>query len=125
MKQTSPPTPGEVEDRLYSLRPLRWYLTLWVAMLYVWALPFWKYSLSSLILLVPGYNLTLALMFSLPVAFIVVGVAALFLQQANDRVRTVKAHLASIYNELGVDSRAAAIAVAAQRGLFAAGKDNT
>jgi NarL family two-component system response regulator YdfI len=38
--------------------------------------------------------------------------------------RTVKAHLASIYNKLGVDSRAAAIAVAAQRGLFAADKDN-
>ncbi len=33
--------------------------------------------------------------------------------------RTVKAHLASIYNKLGVDSRAAAIAVAAQRGLLA------
>lgn len=32
--------------------------------------------------------------------------------------RTVKAHLASIYNKLGVDSRAAAIAVAAQKGLF-------
>lgn len=30
--------------------------------------------------------------------------------------RTVKAHLASIYDKLGVDSRAAAIAVAAQRG---------
>ncbi len=30
--------------------------------------------------------------------------------------RTVKAHLASIYGKLGVDSRAAAIAVAAQRG---------
>lgn len=30
--------------------------------------------------------------------------------------RTVKAHLASIYNRLGVDSRAAAIAVAAQKG---------
>jgi NarL family two-component system response regulator YdfI len=30
--------------------------------------------------------------------------------------RTVKAHLASIYNKLGVDSRAAAIALAAQRG---------
>ncbi len=30
--------------------------------------------------------------------------------------RTVKAHLASIYSKLGVDSRAAAIAVAAQRG---------
>jgi NarL family two-component system response regulator YdfI len=30
--------------------------------------------------------------------------------------RTVKAHLASIYNKLGVDSRAAAIAVASQRG---------
>ena len=33
--------------------------------------------------------------------------------------RTVKAHLASIYNKLGVDSRAAAIAVAAQLGLLA------
>lgn len=32
--------------------------------------------------------------------------------------RTVKAHLASIYNKLGVDSRAAAIAVAAQKGLI-------
>lgn len=32
--------------------------------------------------------------------------------------RTVKAHLASIYEKLGVDSRAAAIAVAAQRGLL-------
>ena len=32
--------------------------------------------------------------------------------------RTVKAHLASIYTKLGVDSRAAAIAVAAQRGLL-------
>jgi NarL family two-component system response regulator YdfI len=32
--------------------------------------------------------------------------------------RTVKAHLSSIYNKLGVDSRAAAIAVAAQRGLL-------
>ncbi len=32
--------------------------------------------------------------------------------------RTVKAHLASIYNKLGVDSRAGAIAVAAQRGLL-------
>ena len=32
--------------------------------------------------------------------------------------RTVKAHLASIYNKLNVDSRAAAIAVAAQRGLL-------
>ena len=32
--------------------------------------------------------------------------------------RTVKAHLASIYNKFGVDSRAAAIAVAAQRGLL-------
>ena len=36
--------------------------------------------------------------------------------------RTVKAHLASIYNKLGVDSRAAAIAVASQRGLLP--KDN-
>ena len=32
--------------------------------------------------------------------------------------RTVKAHLASIYNRLGVDSRAAAIAAAAQKGLL-------
>jgi two-component system, NarL family, response regulator YdfI len=32
--------------------------------------------------------------------------------------RTVKAHLASIYNRLGVDNRAAAIAVAAQKGIF-------
>jgi two-component system, NarL family, response regulator YdfI len=32
--------------------------------------------------------------------------------------RTVKAHLASIYNRLGVDSRAAAIAVAAQKGYL-------
>ena len=36
--------------------------------------------------------------------------------------RTVKAHLAGIYNKLGVDSRAAAIAVASQRGLLPAGK---
>jgi len=33
--------------------------------------------------------------------------------------RTVKAHLASIYQKLDVDSRAAAIAVASQRGLLA------
>jgi two-component system, NarL family, response regulator YdfI len=32
--------------------------------------------------------------------------------------RTVKAHLASAYNKLGVDSRAAAIAVALQKGLI-------
>ena len=32
--------------------------------------------------------------------------------------RTVKAHLTSVYNKLGVDSRAAAIAVAAQKGLL-------
>ena len=32
--------------------------------------------------------------------------------------RTIKAHLASIYNKFGVDSRAAAIAVAAQKGLL-------
>ncbi|HLB50214.1 MAG TPA: response regulator transcription factor [Anaerolineales bacterium] len=32
--------------------------------------------------------------------------------------RTVKAHLASIYNKLGVDSRAAATAIATQRGLI-------
>jgi two-component system, NarL family, response regulator YdfI len=35
--------------------------------------------------------------------------------------RTVKAHLASIYNKFGVDSRAAAIAVASQRGLLPKG----
>jgi NarL family two-component system response regulator YdfI len=34
--------------------------------------------------------------------------------------RTIKAHLASIYNKLGVDSRAAAIAVAARHGLLPA-----
>ncbi len=34
--------------------------------------------------------------------------------------RTVKAHLASIYQKLGVDSRAAAIAIATQKGLLAA-----
>ncbi|CAG0930360.1 Transcriptional regulatory protein LiaR [Thermoflexales bacterium] len=32
--------------------------------------------------------------------------------------RTVKAHLASIYHKFGVDSRAAAIAVASQRGML-------
>lgn len=32
--------------------------------------------------------------------------------------RTVKAHLTNIYNKLGVDSRAAAVAVAHQRGLL-------
>ena len=32
--------------------------------------------------------------------------------------RTVKAHLTNIYNKLGVDSRAAAVAVAAHRGLL-------
>ena len=32
--------------------------------------------------------------------------------------RTVKAHLASIYEKLGVDSRAAAIAIAAQKGIL-------
>lgn len=35
--------------------------------------------------------------------------------------RTVKAHLASIYNKFGVDSRAAAIAVASERGLLPRG----
>jgi NarL family two-component system response regulator YdfI len=35
--------------------------------------------------------------------------------------RTVKAHLTSIYNKFGVDSRAAAIAVAAQQGLLPPG----
>lgn len=32
--------------------------------------------------------------------------------------RTIKAHLTSIYNKLGVDSRAAAVAVAMQKGLL-------
>ncbi len=41
--------------------------------------------------------------------------------QLNITERTVKAHLASIYNKLGVDSRAAAIAVASQRGLLPPG----
>ncbi len=35
--------------------------------------------------------------------------------------RTVKAHLASIYNKLGVDSRAAAIAAASQKGWLKTG----
>ncbi|MCP4419466.1 MAG: response regulator transcription factor [Chloroflexi bacterium] len=34
--------------------------------------------------------------------------------------RTVKAHLTSVYNKLGVDSRAAAIAIAAQNGWLSA-----
>jgi two-component system, NarL family, response regulator YdfI len=33
--------------------------------------------------------------------------------------RTVKAHLDSVYNKLGVDSRAAAVAIASERGLLA------
>jgi NarL family two-component system response regulator YdfI len=36
--------------------------------------------------------------------------------------RTVKAHLASIYNKLGVDSRAAAIAIAARKGWLSGKK---
>ena len=36
--------------------------------------------------------------------------------------RTVKAHLTSIYNKFGVDSRAAAVALAAQRGLLRLGE---
>ena len=32
--------------------------------------------------------------------------------------RTVKAHLGNIYSKLGVDSRAAAIAIAAQKGML-------
>lgn len=32
--------------------------------------------------------------------------------------RTVKAHLSSVYNKLGVDSRAAAVAIATQKGLL-------
>ncbi|HMA35196.1 MAG TPA: response regulator transcription factor [Chloroflexia bacterium] len=35
--------------------------------------------------------------------------------------RTVKAHLAGVFNKLGVDSRAAAVAVALQRGLLPPG----
>lgn len=38
--------------------------------------------------------------------------------QLNITECTVKAHLASIYQKLGVDSRAGAIAVASQRGLL-------
>ena len=38
--------------------------------------------------------------------------------QLNITERTVKAHLASIYHKLGVDSRAGAIAVASQKGLL-------
>ena len=38
--------------------------------------------------------------------------------ELNITERTVKAHLASIYQKLGVDSRAGAIAVAAQKGLL-------
>ncbi|MBN1429219.1 MAG: response regulator transcription factor [Anaerolineae bacterium] len=38
--------------------------------------------------------------------------------QLNISERTVKAHLASIYNKLGVDSRAAAVAAAAEKGLL-------
>lgn len=34
----------------------------------------------------------------------------------NISARTVKAHLTSVYNKLGIDSRAAAIAIAAQKG---------
>ena len=36
--------------------------------------------------------------------------------------RTVKAHLAGVFNKLGVDSRAAAVAVALQRGLLPPGE---
>ena len=32
--------------------------------------------------------------------------------------RTVKSHLTSIYNKFGVDSRTAAVAIAAQQGLL-------
>lgn len=38
--------------------------------------------------------------------------------ELNITERTVKAHLANIYQKLGVDSRAAAIAIAAQNGLL-------
>jgi two-component system, NarL family, response regulator YdfI len=39
------------------------------------------------------------------------------------RERTVKAYLASLYNKLGVASRAAAVAAAAQRGLLSNGDE--
>jgi len=39
--------------------------------------------------------------------------------------RTVKAHLASLYNKLGVDSRAAAVSTAIQRGLLSAGQEES
>lgn len=39
--------------------------------------------------------------------------------------RTVKAHLASLYNKLGVDSRAAAVSAAIQRGLLSAGQEES
>lgn len=45
-------------------------------------------------------------------------------RRLNISERTVKAHLTSIYNKFGVDSRAAAIAVAAQRGLLPSGDDS-
>ena len=45
-------------------------------------------AIPNFILLVPQYNLTMGLMVSLPVALLVVGVAALFLQQINERIRT-------------------------------------
>lgn len=38
--------------------------------------------------------------------------------------RTVKAHLTSVYNKLGVDSRAAAVAVAVQRGILQPGGED-
>jgi NarL family two-component system response regulator YdfI len=43
-------------------------------------------------------------------------------QQLGITERTVKAHLEAIYNKLGVDSRAAAIAIAAQNGWLGAKK---
>ena len=60
----------------------------------------------------------LRLILSLEEDFAVVGEAAEIAARLRIAERTVKAHLTSIYNKLGVDSRAAAIAAAAQRGLL-------
>lgn len=38
--------------------------------------------------------------------------------------RTVKAHLAAVFNKLGVDSRAGAVSVGIQRGLVAGGLED-
>lgn len=184
----SSPLPEEVEDRLYSLRPLRLYLTLWMGPVYVWGL-LWEYTLNNLVLftilmiihgvgywfslslsyprrrlwlfcgvqgamvmvislvtrnplvtlmlymeligaavvlggharsgllvvigylivgvpnfllLRPGNNWYVALLFNLPVAPFVVGAALLFLQQANDRLkaRTLLRELEAAHRQL-------------------------